>query len=85
MIFGVVTGVVTTVLGIAGLMFLLEANLEAKTERAANGEVVYETRGSKNLLAILALPVALGFAAGLSVFKAMGGRVDPTYGRGLSD
>ena len=86
-IFGIVTGVVVTLVSAVGMMLYLEADEQDKQARLARGEVVIEIRrrGSSGIIGILALPVLLGFSAGFAVFKKMGGKMDPAYSRGLSE
>jgi len=83
LVFGVITGVVVTLLALGGWMLVLEANLQNAYDRIDRGETVYERRGPMTPFAMIAIPLFVGIAVGFGVFKAMGGKVDEAYRRGL--
>ena len=75
LLFGFLVGVVVTV----GAFAALAAMAEHTQARADRGEVVQERRGVTTTLGVLVLPVLLGGAAFLAVFKAMGGKLAAEY------
>jgi hypothetical protein len=81
LIFGLLAAVIVTVAGYAAIAW----TASDMQERADEGEVVYEHRGAKTLLWMMALPVFLGAGAFLLVFRATGGKLAAEYERALRD
>ncbi len=79
LLYGLLAGLVVTAGGFAALALIAQD----MQDRADQGEVVYEHRGPKTTLGILVLPVLLGGAAFVAVFKAMGGKLSAEHERAL--
>jgi hypothetical protein len=74
-----VAGIVVTIAGFVVVAW----TASDMQERADQGEIVYEHRGSRTLFGMLVVPVLIGGVAFLAVFKATGGKLPAEYERGL--
>ena len=79
LILGALAGIAVTVAGFAAIAWIA-TDLQ---DHADQGEVVYEHRGPRTVLAMIALPVILGGLAFVAVFKATGGKLSPEHERAL--
>lgn len=79
LIFAALAGIVVTAGGFAVLAWIASD----MQDRADQGEVVYEHRGPRTVLGMLALPVILGGVAFVTVFRATGGKLSPEHERAL--
>jgi hypothetical protein len=78
-IFGLLAGLVVTVAAYVVMAMIAQD----RQDRANQGEVVYEYRGKNTLFEVLVLPVLLGGAAFLIVFRATGGKLAASYENAL--
>lgn len=79
LVYGLVCGFVVTIAGFAAIAVFAQD----MQDRADEGEVVYERRGPKTTLGVLAAPVVLGALTFAVVFAATGGKLSAEHTRAL--